>query len=93
MAIPPATEESYIRALLVLGPKPRYPVCPSNSHYSSKEFLQREVDYYNATAEYMGEVAKYVASHLFIGPTSVHKYAVGWVDGFLRWQREEREGK
>jgi len=86
MAVTAAREESYIRAIMMLGAKPREPkrIGPGSAARS----VPAEVDAYKAAMTYNDEVQKYFLKHVFQGVTSALGNTDDWIEGFYAWQGE-----
>ena len=86
MATTAAREQSYLKALMFLGPRPR---APRPIHQVHDEYVldKGEQDVYQTQMSYDSAVLKYFMKHIFQGPTSALGNTDEWISDFYHWQR------
>ena len=88
MAVVSAREQSFVRALMYLGPKPRRPK-PIQQVHDEYVFPQEEVDAYQRSTQYAEDVQMYFMKHVFQGMTSALGDTDTWIEDFYAWQDKE----
>lgn len=77
-------EESYVRALMYLGPLPREPKRIGPGSVARKN--RREIEAYMKSNDYNMRVQKYWIDFIF-GPGPEYQRLPDWIEGFYDWQR------
>jgi len=89
MAVTSAREQSYIKALLVCGAKPRK--TGTFRHEMSALEVSINAERYKQSMRYAQIVEVYFIQHVFQGPTSALGNTDKWIEDFYQWQDKEQE--
>ncbi len=87
MAVSKAREQSYLRALMFLGPAPKI-VKVKHAGVKTSSEVALETDSYIRSMKYHGKLDHYFMFHVFQGPTSALGNTDTWIEDFLNWQKE-----